>query len=148
MRSMSRTCLAPNAIDTDGRHRDLHRFPDLSRAKGISFPDDSVSQNSLPEPGGNPPLVTACEWIGDADLPRVVMKNREGGRLAFALLRDWFQARIGGLPGTVPHTHWLEGAQGVAGDLVLFNGNCTLQSGQSAVAFLALPMTAYPPQSE
>ncbi|WP_374299929.1 LacI family DNA-binding transcriptional regulator [Paracoccus sp. (in: a-proteobacteria)] len=140
--------LVSDTLDAQGRHRMLPRFLDPSRADGIILLDGMVPRRPLMDHDDIPPVVTACEWIEGADLPRVMLDNREGGRLAVAHLRDLGHVRIGVIGGpsdNVLHRHRLEGAQSVAGDLILFQGDFTLQAGQRAAAeFLAMPPASRP----
>lgn len=140
--------LVADTLDPQGRHRMVQRFLDPSRADGIILLDGMVAPDPLTDRDGIPPVITACEWIEGAALPRVMLDNREGGRLALAHLRDLGHRRIGvigGPPDNVLHRHRLEGARSIAADLVLFPGDFTLQAGQSAAeAFLAMDPAARP----
>lgn len=140
--------LVADTLDADGRHRMLQRFLDPSRADGIILLDGMVPADQLLGHGDIPPVVTACEWIEGAELPRVMLDNREGGRLAVAHLRDLGHVRIGvigGPPDNVLHKHRLEGARSRAPDLILFPGDFTLQAGQRAAAtFLVMPPACRP----
>ncbi|WP_313352626.1 substrate-binding domain-containing protein, partial [Paracoccus sp. (in: a-proteobacteria)] len=84
-----------------------------------------------------PPVISACEWIEAADLPRVMLDNREGGRLAVAHLRSLGHDHIGligGPPGNVLHKARQQGAHDAAGAVRIthFAGDFTMQSGQQA----------------
>lgn len=140
--------LVADTLDAQGRHRMLQRFQDPSRADGIILLDGMVPQGRLLQHDDIPPVITACEWIEGADLPRVMLDNRKGGQLAIAHLRGLGHARIGvigGPPGNVLHKHRLEGAQAGGSDLILFQGDFTLQAGQRAAAeFLAMPPGSRP----
>lgn len=140
--------LVADTLDADGHHRMLQRFLDPSRADGIILLDGMVSQRQLRGHDDLPPIITACEWIEGAELPRVMLDNREGGRLAVAHLRDLGHRRIGvigGPPDNVLHRHRLEGAQSVSRDLILFPGDFTLHAGQRAAEeFLSMAPVSRP----
>lgn len=137
--------LVADTLEDSGRHRRLDRFLDPSRADGIILLDGLVPFGDLAGRADLPPVVTACEWIEDAALPRVMLDNRAGGRLAVAHLRDLGHDHIGligGPPGNVLHKARLRGAQEAAGAarITRFPGDFTMQSGQrSALAWQALP---------
>lgn len=141
--------LVSDTQDKTGRHVGLHRFLDRSRADGIILMDGLVPQDGLNDPDA-PPVITACEWIEDADLPRVMLDNTEGGRMAVTHLRDLGHRRIGligGPPVNVLHKARLQGVQQAAGDaeLTVFDGDFTMQSGQAAAqAWLTLPSERRP----
>lgn len=140
--------LVADTLDAAGRHRSLQSFLDPSRADGIILLDGMVPLGNLPAADGVPPVICACEWIEDTGFPRVMLDNREGGRLAVAHLHDLGHRRIGvicGPPGNVLNTHRLEGARSVVDDPVLFAGDFTLQAGRRAAdEFLAMPPAARP----
>ncbi|MDP0926681.1 LacI family DNA-binding transcriptional regulator [Paracoccus onubensis] len=141
--------LVSDTQDGDGRHVSLHRFLDRSRADGIILTDGLVPQAGLETPD-SPPVITACEWIEGAKLPRVMLDNREGGRMAVAHLRELGHrhiAVIGGPPDNVLHKARLAGAEEAAGDrpLTVFRGDFTLQAGAAAAqAWMALPVSERP----
>lgn len=141
--------LVSDTQDGDGRRVSLHRFLDRSRADGIILTDGLVPQAGLETPD-SPPVITACEWIEGAKLPRVMLDNREGGRMAVAHLRELGHrhiAVIGGPPDNVLHKARLAGAEEAAGDrpLTVFRGDFTLQAGAAAAqAWMALPVSERP----
>lgn len=132
--------LVADTLDAAGGHRPLQRFQDASRADGIILLDGLAARDDLS--GHGPPIVLACEWIEGSALPCVMLDNRKGAELAVSHLRDLGHRRIGvigGPPGNVLHKHRLQGARNAAPDLVLFDGDFTLQAGQTAAAeFLAM----------
>ncbi|MBK4217431.1 LacI family DNA-binding transcriptional regulator [Paracoccus caeni] len=128
--------LVSDTQDGTGKHVGLHRFLDPSRADGIILLDGLVPQSGL-EIANAPPVITACEWIEGTSLPRVMLDNHEGGRMAVAHLRELGHRRIGfigGPPDNVLHKARLAGALEAAGDepLISFNGDFTLQAGAAA----------------
>lgn len=141
--------LVSDTQDGSGSHVGLHRFLDRSRADGIILLDGLVPPAGLEMPDA-PPVITACEWIEDADLPRVMLDNREGGRMAVAHLHELGHSRIGligGPPQNVLHKARLAGAQDAVGPeaLVMFKGDFTLQAGAAAAQeWMALPKAARP----
>lgn len=141
--------LVSDTQDGNGQHASLHRFLDRSRADGIILMDGLVPQMGLEAPD-TPPVITACEWIEDATLPRVMLDNREGGRKAVAHLRELGHrhiALIGGPPDNVLHKARLAGAEEAAGDcpLTIFQGDFTLQAGAAAAqAWMTLPVSRRP----
>lgn len=129
--------LIADTLDEAGRHTTLHRFLDPSRADGIILLDGLVPLGDLTGRDDLPPVITACEWIEDAPLPRVVLDNREGGRLAIAHLRDLGHRHIGLVGGpddNVLHKARLAGARDALGGdrLTLFPGDFTLSAGKAA----------------
>lgn len=140
--------LVADTLDAEGRHRSLQPFLDPSRADGIILLDGMVPPESLPPAESIPPMICACEWIEDSGLARVMLDNREGGRLALAHLRDLGHHRIGvicGPPGNVLNKHRLAGARSIVNDLTLFPGDFTLQAGQRAARdFLAMAPQSRP----
>lgn len=129
--------LVADTQDGAGRHRALQRFLDPSRADGIILLDGLVPFGDQQDQPGLPPVVTACEWIEDSDLPRIMLDNRKGGRLAVAHLRDLGHDHIGvigGPEGNVLHKARMAGAQEAAqgARLLPFAGDFTLQAGQEA----------------
>ncbi len=146
--------LVADTLDGQGRHGALRRFLDPSRADGIILLDGLVPWGGA-EVGdgggrGQPPVITACEWIEGAALPRVMLDNQAGGRMAVTHLRDHGHRRIGLLGGpaeNVLHKARLTGAHeaGQGAVLTLFNGDFTLQSGQAAAQeWAALPPAQRP----
>ncbi|SIQ59910.1 transcriptional regulator, LacI family [Paracoccus thiocyanatus] len=141
--------LVADTLEDSGRHTRLDRFLDPSRADGIILMDGLAPFGDLAGRADLPPVVTACEWIEGADLPRVMLDNRQGGRLAVAHLRALGHCHIGligGPPGNVLHQARHQGAhegahEGAGGvRLTEFPGDFTMQSGQRAAqAWLALP---------
>ncbi|MCJ1900861.1 MULTISPECIES: LacI family DNA-binding transcriptional regulator [Paracoccus] len=136
--------LVADTLEDSGRHTRLDRFLDPSRADGIILLDGLAPFGDLAGRADLPPVVTACEWIEGADLPRVMLDNREGGRLAVAHLRALGHAHIGvigGPPGNVLHKARRQGAHEAAGGarITEFPGDFTMQSGQqAALAWQAL----------
>ncbi|CAM3332152.1 transcriptional regulator, LacI family [Paracoccus aminovorans] len=128
----------------------LHRFQDPSRADGIILLDGRAAAADLRPAPDLPPVVTACEWVPGADLPRVMLDNRMGARLAITHLRQLGHRRIGLIGGpaaNVLHQARLAGAQDAAGDLpmIQFEGDFSLQSGQEAARrWLAMPPASRP----
>ena len=141
--------LVADTLEGEGRHRTLERFLDPSRADGIILLDGLVRHANLGRGGDQPPIITACEWIEGSALPRVMLDNREGGRLAVAHLRDLGHRRIGvigGPPENVLHQSRLAGADAVAGaPITRFPGDFTLSSGQAAAdIWAAMPVAERP----
>lgn len=129
--------LVADTLDGQGRHGDLRRFMDPSRADGIILLDGLVPLADLAGRADLPPLITACEWIEDRALPGVMLDNRAGGRLAVTHLRELGHDHIGvigGPPENVLHKARLQGVHDALGDarLTLLPGDFTLQSGQEA----------------
>lgn len=128
--------LVADTLEGEGRHRTLERFLDPSRADGIILLDGLVPHADLDRRADLPPVITACEWIEGAALPRVMLDNREGGRLAVGHLRALGHQRIGvigGPPENVLHRARLAGAEAAAvAALICFPGDFTLSSGQAA----------------
>lgn len=129
--------LVADTLEGEGRHRTLERFLDPSRADGIILLDGLVPHVDLDQRDDLPPIITACEWIEGASLPRVMLDNREGGRMALAHLRELGHERIGilgGPPENVLHQARLAGAEDGADGarLIPFRGDFTLASGQAA----------------
>ncbi|WP_255435487.1 LacI family DNA-binding transcriptional regulator [Paracoccus sp. S1E-3] len=125
--------LVGDTMATGGRHRALRRFLDTSRADGIILLDGQVTAADLASLPGAPPLVTACEWIEGADLPRIVLDNQRGTELATGHLLTLDHRRIafiGGPEVNVLHRARLEGMiralgtapPGYAGDFTLAAG--------------------------
>ncbi|MDP5306643.1 LacI family DNA-binding transcriptional regulator [Paracoccus sp. 2205BS29-5] len=137
--------LIADTLEDAGRHRTLERFLDPSRADGIILLDGLVPLGRLGQGQDLPPLITACEWIEGADLPRVMLDNREGGRIAVAHLRDLGHRHIGvigGPAGNVLHQARLAGARAAlaGGRLTLFPGDFSLAAGRKAAeAWQAMP---------
>ncbi|WP_299845916.1 LacI family DNA-binding transcriptional regulator [uncultured Paracoccus sp.] len=142
--------LVADTLEGEGRHRTLERFLDPSRADGIILLDGLVPHADLDQRDDLPPIVTACEWIEGASLPRVMLDNREGGRLAVAHLRELGHGRIGIIGGpsqNVLHQARLAGAEAAAegAQLVSFPGDFTLASGQAAAdLWTAMPDATRP----
>lgn len=142
--------LVADTLDESGRHRDLRAFLDPSRADGIILLDGLVPHADLTGGAGLPPVVTACEWIEGADLPRVVLDNRQGARLAVAHLRELGHDRIGligGPPDNVLHKARLDGAMQEARNagITLFPGDFSLQAGRGAASdWIAMPAHSRP----
>lgn len=141
--------LVADTLDEDGRHRSLRGFLDTSRADGIILLDGLVSHGNL-QGAGLPPVVTACEWIEDTQLPRVALDNRMGGQLALAHLRDLGHTRIGligGPPENVLHKARLQGAFDMADgvEVTIFDGDFSLRSGQiAAQRWMSMPSDERP----
>ncbi|MFH5774096.1 LacI family DNA-binding transcriptional regulator [Paracoccus sp. NGMCC 1.201697] len=138
--------LVADTMDGQGRHIALQRFLDPSRADGIILLDGLVPAEDLLGGIEIPPVVTACEWIEDADLPRVMFDNHEGGRMAVRHLRDLGHRHVGLIGGpeeNVLHKARLAGAGAAAPDvrLTVFSGDFTLQAGHAA----AMQWQALPP---
>lgn len=128
--------LVADTLDGQGRHTALRRFLDPSRADGIILLDGLVPRGGLEQPG-QPPVITACEWIEGAALPRVMLDNAQGARMAVAHLRQAGHTHIGligGPPENVLHKDRMTGARDAAGNLRLtvFAGDFTLAAGQAA----------------
>jgi len=142
--------LVADTVDREGRHIALQRFLDPSRADGIVLLDGMVTAGDLAGGADLPPVITACEWIEGTDLPRVMLDNQQGGRLAVTHLRGLGHRHIGlvgGPVGNVLHKARLAGAeQAVEGArLTLFPGDFTLQAGQAAaLQWQALPEAERP----
>lgn len=133
--------LVADTLDGQGGHTALRRFLDPSRADGIVLLDGLVTPDGLDAPG-LPPVITACEWIEGATLPRVMLDNAQGARLAVAHLREAGHRHIGligGPPANVLHKDRLRGAQAAAEGLrlTLFPGDFTLAAGQAAAQLWA-----------
>ncbi|WP_323011042.1 LacI family DNA-binding transcriptional regulator [Paracoccus sp. (in: a-proteobacteria)] len=129
--------LVADTLEDSGRHTRLDRFLDPSRADGIILLDGLAPFGDLAGRLDLPPVISACEWIEGADLPRVMLDNREGGRLAVAHLRSLGHDHIGligGPPGNVLHKARQQGAHDAAGAarITHFAGDFTMQSGQQA----------------
>lgn len=129
--------LIADTLDATGRHMTLRRFLDSSRADGIILLDGLVPREDLAARADLPPVITACEWVEGMSLPRVVLDNRAGGRLAVRHLRDLGHRHLGVIGGpedNVLHKARLAGAHDAMGDarLTLFPGDFTLQAGQQA----------------
>ncbi|MGA0614843.1 LacI family DNA-binding transcriptional regulator [Paracoccus sp. KR1-242] len=138
--------LVADTMDGQGRHIALQRFLDPSRADGIILLDGLVPAGDLLGGIDIPPVVTACEWIEDADLPRVMFDNHKGGRMAVRHLRDLGHRHVGLIGGpeeNVLHKARLAGAGAAAPDvrLTVFSGDFTLQAGHAA----AMQWQALPP---
>lgn len=128
--------LVADTLDGQGRHTALRRFLDPSRADGIILLDGLVPSEGLDAPD-QPPVITACEWIEGAALPRVMLDNSQGARLAVTHLRDAGHVHIGligGPPDNVLHKDRMIGARAAAAELrlTLFAGDFTLAAGQAA----------------
>lgn len=128
--------LVADTLDGQGRHTALRRFLDPSRADGIILLDGLVPRDGLDAPG-QPPVITACEWIEGATLPRVMLDNAQGARLAVTHLREAGHGHIGligGPPLNVLHKDRMRGARDAAQGLrlTLFPGDFTLAAGQAA----------------
>ncbi|SIT10484.1 LacI family DNA-binding transcriptional regulator [Paracoccus saliphilus] len=132
--------LVADTLDDAGRHTTLQRFMDASRADGIILMDGMVPVDHLRDAHERtdlPPLITACEWVEDSDLPRVMLDNREGARLAIQHLRELGHRHIGVIGGpdrNVLHKSRLAGVHDAADGmrLTLFEGDFTLQAGKKA----------------
>lgn len=132
--------LVADTLDDAGRHTTLQRFMDASRADGIILMDGMVPMDHLRGTHGRsdlPPLITACEWVEESELPRVMLDNREGARMAVQHLRDLGHRHIGVIGGpdqNVLHKSRLAGVHDVADGLrlTLFGGDFTLQAGREA----------------
>lgn len=128
--------LVADTQDGQGRHSALRRFLDPSRADGIIVLDGLVPATDLGGPD-QPPVITACEWLEGAGLPRVMLDNVLGGRMAVAHLRELGHDHIGligGPPDNVLHKSRLAGAYeaGEGARLQLLPGDFTLHAGQVA----------------
>lgn len=129
--------LVADTLDEAGRHTALHRFMDPSRADGIILLDGMVPMDGMEERPDLPPLITACEWVEEIDLPRVMLDNRQGARLAIGHLRELGHRHIGVIGGperNVLHRSRLAGVRDAANGarLTLFEGDFTLQAGKNA----------------
>lgn len=115
----------------------LQRFLDPSRADGIILLDGRADAADLVPGADLPPVVTACEWVPGTALPRVMLDNHMGARLAIGHLHQLGHRHIGvigGPPGNVLHQARLAGAEEAGQDLRLqrFDGDFSLRSGQEA----------------
>lgn len=129
--------LVADTLEDSGRHTTLQRFLDPSRADGIILLDGLVPLGEPDERPGLPPIITACEWIEASPLPRVMLDNAEGARLAIRHLRKLGHDHIGLIGGpeqNVLHKARMEGAREAAegARLTVFAGDFTLQAGQRA----------------
>lgn len=135
--------LVADTLDGQGRDRALARHLDASRADGIILLDGHVSLDALADPDA-PPVVTACEWIKGASLPRIMLDNRQGAAMAVAHLRGLGHRHlglVGGPPDNVLHRARRIGALQAARGLRVteFPGDFSMQSGRAAArAWLAL----------
>lgn len=141
--------LIGDTMDEGGRHRALDRFLDPSRADGIVLMDGQVTARDLAALPGAPPVVMACEWIERADLPRVVLDNAVGTRLAVRHLLGLGHTRIGwigGPPDNVLHKARCDGITAALGRLPPgYPGDFSLASGAAAAArWLVEPPGARP----
>lgn len=142
--------LVADTLAGDGRHRTLERFLDPSRADGIILLDGLVPHADLDKRDDLPPIITACEWIEGSTLPRVMLDNHEGGRLAVAHLRQLGHRHIGaigGPPENVLHQSRLAGAReaGQGARITCFPGDFTLPSGRAAAdLWAAMPAVERP----
>ncbi|SMO41012.1 LacI family DNA-binding transcriptional regulator [Paracoccus laeviglucosivorans] len=141
--------LVADTLDGQGRDTALVRFLDPSRADGIILMDGLVSSGHLDAPD-QPPVITACEWIEGAALPRVMLDNREGGRMAVQHLLGLGHRHIGLIGGpaqNVLHRSRLQGATEAAQHvrLTVMTGDFTLQAGHAAAqAWIAMPQADRP----
>ncbi|RNF34745.1 LacI family DNA-binding transcriptional regulator [Paracoccus methylarcula] len=132
--------LVADTLDEAGRHTTLSRFMDVSRADGIVLLDGMVPMDRIGERPNLPPLITACEWVEEIHLPRVMLDNRAGARLAIGHLRELGHRHIGVIGGptrNVLHKSRLAGVHDAAGEarLTLFDGDFTLQAGRKAAEY-------------
>ncbi|MDO5528870.1 MAG: LacI family DNA-binding transcriptional regulator [Paracoccus sp. (in: a-proteobacteria)] len=128
--------LVGDTMDAGGRHRALARLLDPSRADGIVLLDGQVTAGDLAALPFAPPVVMACEWIEQADLPRVVLDNEAGTALAAGHLLGLGHRRIaciGGPRGNVLHRARLGGVRRTLGhEPRLYEGDFTLAGGARA----------------
>lgn len=137
--------LVADTLDPSSLSNSLLHFLDPSRADGIILLDGRASPAQLTPAPDLPPVVLACEWVEEVTLPRVMLDNQMGGRLAVAHLRALGHLHIGiigGPPDNVLHRARLEGAIAAIGDarLTLLPGDFSLNAGQAAAGmWLSLP---------
>ncbi|WP_312525054.1 LacI family DNA-binding transcriptional regulator [Paracoccus sp. (in: a-proteobacteria)] len=136
--------LVGDTLAQGGRRRSLQRFLDPSRADGIVLCDGLVARDELLPGRGVPPVVMACEWRDDLDLPYVALDNATGTELAARHLVALGHRRfacIGGPPENILHRTRIEGVERVLGaqGFRVFPGDFSLDAGKRAAgAWLAL----------
>lgn len=123
--------------DTRQDHGALQRFLDPSRADGIILLDGLLPVGDLTTRSRIPPVITACEWIEDSALPRVILDNREGARLAVAHLCGLGHRHVGVIGGpeeNILHRARMDGVRLAAEGIRITGlpGDFTLQAGQAA----------------
>lgn len=128
--------LVADTLEDSGRHRTLARFLDPSRADGIILLDGLVPLGEAAA-SGLPPIITACEWIENSNLPRVILDNAAGADLAIKHLRELGHDHIGLICGpaeNILHKTRLHAARQAAtgARLTIFPGDFSLQAGQQA----------------
>lgn len=128
--------LVGDTMEEGGRHRALRRFLDPSRADGIVLLDGQVTEADLAALPAAPPLITACEWIKGAALPRVVLDNASGTEMATRHLLGLGHRRIGWIGGpesNVLHGTRLDGVGRALGHVPRgYRGDFTLRAGAQA----------------
>ncbi|WP_041527417.1 LacI family DNA-binding transcriptional regulator [Paracoccus aminophilus] len=134
--------LVGDTLGEGGRRRSLHRFLDPSRADGIVLCDGLVPRAELTNSRLAPPIVMACEWREDMELPAVAFDNAAGTELAARHLYELGHRRIaciGGPEANVLHRTRLDGVARVFDKFTVFSGDFSLEAGRRAAeAFLAL----------
>ncbi|MFD1880485.1 LacI family DNA-binding transcriptional regulator [Paracoccus pacificus] len=121
------------------RGQAMRRFLDPSRADGIVLFDGLVPPEAVSGSGPLPPVVSACEWIEGAALPRVMLDNAAGTRIAAEHLRQLGHRRIaciGGPARNVLHLTRMAGMNAALGPdgFQVFTGDFTLETGVRAAA--------------
>lgn len=123
----------------------LAHYVDPSRVDGVINLDGSLPADLLQ---GAVPVVDACEWVPDLDVPRVRIDNQNAAAMVVGHLADLGHGRIGhvtGPAGNVLSLTRLEGfrmamqARGLNAAQI-YQGDFSLQSGgDAAKAWLAEP---------
>ncbi len=142
--------LVGDTLGEGGRRRSLQRFLDPSRADGIILCDGLVTPEELQSGGAIPPVVMACEWRDDLDLPSVALDNAAGTALAAQHLKDLGHRRIaciGGPEANILHRTRIEGIARVYGadGFRVFAGDFSLDAGRrAALDWLAIAQDQRP----
>lgn len=134
------------------RHARLSTYLHNTTADGLilmdgQLPHEMLTENSQRHDG--PPVVFACEWIDDAQLPSVTVDNVTGGALAIDYLADLGHRTIGHIAGPPSNilTHerraGIDAAMEARGmtlaDKWVFPGDFSIESGAlAAQSWLAM----------
>lgn len=126
-----------------GNPSSLADYVDPSRVDGVINLDGALPADLLQ---GAVPVVDACEWVPDLDVPRVRIDNQKAAAMAVGHLADLGHSQIGhvtGPAGNVLSVTRLEGfqtamrARGLRADQI-YQGDFSLHSGgDAAKAWLA-----------
>ncbi|MBA5777119.1 LacI family DNA-binding transcriptional regulator [Stappia sp. F7233] len=116
-----------------------------NRADGLILLDGCLADEirlSREQAKALPPLVFACEWIDDTDLPSVRVDNEEGARLAIRHLAGLGHRRIGHILGPLENVLTSARAKGAAEEITaqglerrddwFFSGDFSMASGAAA----------------